>query len=192
MGVAPTEGARVMLDISRLTAGQLTTAQMQAIAPLIAGFASTISFHRPDISVDDATKAGLQLAHLFRAYTPQALDPLMDQVYRLSGLMAESPGQAVRQMSYFVPLFKGLNIDDSTSVAMMALLDRAGFRMKVGTNVRAMVMQALGPLQLTSHQQEGKFRQLEQMGVFDRSGKFAWNTPSGSVDFIGMLMQLAK
>ena len=70
MGVSPATGADVMLNISRLTAGTLTTAQMQATAPAVAGFASTINFNRPDVSVEAATQAGIQLSHLFRAYDP--------------------------------------------------------------------------------------------------------------------------
>ena len=58
--------------------------------------------------------------------------------------MVETPGQAVRQMTNYEPLFKGLKISDETSIAMMALLDRAGFRQKVGTNVRAMMLEELG------------------------------------------------
>lgn len=191
MGVAPTEGARVLLDISRLTAGQLSTAQMQAIAPRIAGFASTVNFNRPDISVDEATKAGLQLIHLFRAYHPAQMTPLFDQVYRLSGLMAEGLPQAVRQMTYYEPLFKGLGISTGTSVAMMAMLDRAGFRNKSGTTVNAAMLEALGPLQLTSHAQVGKMNLLSQMGVF-QNGKFAWNNVDGGVNFIGMLSTVAN
>lgn len=190
MGVAPEEGARVLLDISRLTAGQLSTAQMQAIAPRIAGFASTVNFNRPDISVEDATKAGLQLIHLFRAYHPSQMNPLFDQVYRLSGLMSEGLPQAVRQMTYYEPLFKGLKIDTGTSVAMMALLDRSGFRNKSGTTVNAAMLEALGPLQLTKHAQAGKLGLLEQMGVF-RGGQFGWNNPDGGVNFLGMLNSVA-
>jgi hypothetical protein len=42
------------------------------------------------VFVEDATQAGLQLVHLFRAYQPSQRVPLPDKVYRLSGLMAES------------------------------------------------------------------------------------------------------
>jgi hypothetical protein len=191
IGVSPVEAAQAWLDVSRLTAGQLSVKQMQQVAPRVLDFASMLHFNRPDVSVDEATKAGLQLVHLFRAYQPKQMLPLLDQVYRLSGLMAETPSQAVRQMSYYEPLFKGLKIDNNTSVAMMALLDRAGFRMKVGTNVRAAMLEALGPLQLTSHAQQAKLGMLEQMGVF-KGGKFAWNLPGGSTDFIGMLTAVAQ
>jgi hypothetical protein len=191
IGVSPVEAAQSWLDVSRLTAGQLSLKQMQQVAPRVLDFASMLHFNRPDVSVDEATKAGLQLVHLFRAYQPKQMLPLLDQVYRLSGLMAETPSQAVRQMSYYEPLFKGLKIDDSTSVAMMALLDRAGFRMKVGTNVRAAMLEALGPLQLTSHAQKAKLGMLEQMGVFS-GGKFAWNLPGGGTDFVGMITAVAN
>jgi hypothetical protein len=192
MGVSPATAGDVMLNISRLTAGTMTTKQMQAIAPSIAGFASTINFNRPDVSVQDATEAGMQMAHLFRAYKPAALEKLLDKVYRLSGLMVENPKQAVRQMTYYEPLFKGLKIDDETSIAMMALLDRAGFKQKVGTNVRAMMLQELGPLQLTKHYEEGQGKILEHMGVFGPGMKFKWNLPGGGVDFLGMLQSVSQ
>jgi hypothetical protein len=192
MGVSPAAGADVMLNISRLTAGTLTTAQMQQIAPAVAGFASTINFNRPDVSVEAATQAGIQLSHLFRAYDPASLEKLLDKVYRLSGLMVETPGQAVRQMTYYEPLFKGLKISDDTSIAMMALLDRAGFRQKVGTNVRAMMLEELGPLQLTKHYEAGQGKILEHMGVFGPNMQFKWNLPGGGVDFLGMLHSVSK
>jgi hypothetical protein len=192
IGVAPQNAAEILLNISRLTAGQLQVAQMLKVAPSIARFASVLNYNRPDVSVEDATQAGLQLVHLFRAYQPAQLVPLLDKVYRLSGLMAEQPSQAVRQMSYYEPLFKGLKIDENSSIAMMALLDRAGFRMKVGTNVRAMLLQALGPLQLTTHAQAAKLGYLEQMGIFNKSGRFAWNLPGGGVNFMGMLDQMSR
>ncbi len=192
IGVAPQNAAEILLNISRLTAGQLQVAQMLKVAPSIARFASVTNYNRPDVSVEDATQAGLQLVHLFRAYQPSQLVPLLDKVYRLSGLMAEPPQQAVRQMSYYEPLFKGLKIDENSSIAMMALLDRAGFRMKVGTNVRAMLLQALGPLQLTTHAQAAKLGYLEQMGIFNKSGRFAWNLPGGGVNFMGMLDQISR
>jgi hypothetical protein len=192
IGVSPVEAARTWLDISRMTAGQLSVAQMLKIAPNVAQFASLLHYNRPDVSVEAATLSGLQLVHMFRAYQPEKLVPLLDKVYRLSGLMGETPGQAVRQLSYYEPLFKGLKIDDQTSIAMMALLDRAGFRMKVGTNVRAMMLEALGPLQTTGHAQRAKLDYLEQMGVFGPDGRFAWNTPSGGVNYLGMLNQLAN
>ncbi len=192
IGVAPTDAAQILLQTSRLTAGQLQVAQMLKVAPSIAQFASVLNYNRPNVSVEDAVTAGLQLVHQFRAYQPTQSIPLLDKAYRLSGLMTETPEQAVRQMSYYEPLFKGLKISNDTSIAMMALLDRAGFRMKVGTNVRAMMLQALGPLQLTSHVQGAKLDYLEQMGVFNRRGQFAWNTPDGGVNFLGVLGQISR
>lgn len=191
IGVAPTEAARMLLDVSRMTAGQMQVAKMLKIAPSVAQFASMVNYNRPDVSVEAATMAGMQLAHQFRAYQPAQLVPLLDKIYRLSGLMGETPGQAVRQMSYYEPLFKSLKISDDQSIAMMALLDRAGFRMKVGTNVRAMMLQSLGPLQLTAHMQKGIMPLLAQMGVF-KNGRFAWNTAGGGVDFFGELSQISQ
>lgn len=189
--MTPEQAGEVLRSISRLTAGQFSVDQMMKIAPTVAGFASSVHFNRPDVGVDQATKTGIATAHLFRAYTPEKLTSLLDKVYRLSGLMSESPDQALRQMSYYVPMFKALGIDDKTSVATMALLDRAGFRNKVGTNVRAQVLEALGPLQLTQSAQAGKMDILTQMGLF-KNGKFAFNTPSGGLDYFGELASIGK
>jgi TP901 family phage tail tape measure protein len=189
-GMTPVQAGEILRTISRLTSGQFTLDQMMKIAPTVAGYASSVHFNRPDISVDDAAKTGIQTAHLFRAYQPGQLTKLLDSVYRLSGLMAESPDAALRQMSYYVPLFKNLGIGNETSIAMMALLDRMGFQNKVGTNVRAEVLAALGPLQLTAHAQAGKIGYLKEMGLLDAHGKFAWNNKDGSVNFFGELSQL--
>jgi TP901 family phage tail tape measure protein len=190
-GMNPIEAGEIWRTVSRLTAGQMTIAQMRSIAPFVADFASMVHFNRPDIDVNQAAMVGLSTSHLFRAYTEGALRPLLDKVYRLSGLMAETPDQALRQMSYYEPMFKGLGVDSNTSVAMMALLDRAGFRNKVGTNVRAMMLEALGPLQTTQFAQGGKLALLQSMGLF-RNGKFAFNNADGSVNFMGVLGQLAS
>lgn len=196
IGVSPVTAAKMWLDVSRLTAGQLSTAQMRQVAPHVAEFASVLNFNRPDVSTEEATRAGLQLVHLFRAYQPAAVIPLLDRVYRLSGMMAEGPNQAVRQLSYYEPFFKGLGIDDQTSIAMMALLSRAGFRFKAGTNVRAFMLQALGPLQMTKHLQEGKGGYLEAMGLLDSHANFRFNRrlPDGTmgVDYMAVLYQLAN
>ena len=191
-GMSASQGAEVLRTISRLTAGQFSTSKMMAIAPEVAQYASLVHFNRPDISVDDAARVGIQTSHLFRAYTSDTLNPLLDKVYRLSGMMAEKPDQALKQMSYYVPLFKALHVDDSTSLATMALLDRAGFRNKVGSNVRAATLESFGPLQVTAHAQAGKSAILQQMGLLDKSGKFAFNTPSGGVDFFGELGAISK
>jgi hypothetical protein len=51
---------------------------MLTIAPTVADYASKVHFNRPDISVEDAAKTGIQTAHLFRAYQPAALSKLLD------------------------------------------------------------------------------------------------------------------
>lgn len=185
-GMSVEAGGEILRTISRLSAGQFDIAKMIKVAPTVAGYASSVHFNRPDISVEEAAKTGIQTAHLFRAYQPEQLSKLLDSVYRLSGMMSEKPDAALRQMSYYVPMFKAMHVDDESSIATMALLDRGGFRNKVGTNVRAMVLQALGPLQLTQSAQAGKGAILEQMGLL-KGGKFAWNTKSGGLDFFGEL-----
>jgi hypothetical protein len=185
-GMTVEASGEILRTISRLTAGQFDVNKMIKVAPVVADYASMVHFNRPEISVERAAQTGLQTAHLFRAYDPAALTKLLDSVYRLSGMMSEGPEEALRQMSYYVPMFKALGIGDQTSIATMALLDRAGFRNKVGTNVRAEVLEALGPLQLTKHAQTGKLNILQEMGLF-KNGKFAFNRPDGSLDFFGEL-----
>ena len=145
IGVTPGVAGKMWLDVSRMTAGQMDIRKMMQIAPAFANVASVLNFNRPDVSVEEGEMAALRLVHMFRAYQPQQAIPLLDKMYRLSGLMGESPKRAVTQLSYYEPLFKGLGIDDNTSIAMMALLDRAGFQMRAGTNVSRLMLQALGP-----------------------------------------------
>ena len=164
-GMSANEAGEILRTISRLTAGQFSTDRMIQVAPMVAKYASLTHFNRPDVGVEEAAKTGIQTAHLFRAYTPEALKPLLDKVYRLSGLMAEKPEAALKQMTYYVPLFKAAHISDETSLATMAMLDRAGFRNKVGTNVRALALESFGPLQITQSAQAGKSAILKNMGV---------------------------
>ena len=191
-GMSANEAGEILRTISRLTAGQFSTNRMIQVAPMVAKYASLVHFNRPDIGVEEAAKTGIQTAHLFRAYTPEALKPLLDKTYRLSGLMAEKPDAALRQMSYYEPLFKAAHVSDETSLAMMALLDRAGFRNKVGTNVRALALESFGPLQVTQSAQAGKARLLENMGLLDKRGQFAWNAKDGGVNYFGELGAISK
>ena len=190
-GMTPEQGGEMLRTISRLTAGQFDVGKMVTIAPAITDYASKVHFNRPEIGIEDAARTGIQMAHLFQTYQPDKIKSLLDLNYRLSGMMAEAPDAALRQMSYYVPLFKALKISDETSVGVMALLDRAGFRNKVGTNVRALALESLGPLQLTSSAQKGKRGILTEMGLF-KNGKFAWNTPDGGLDYFGELGAIAN
>lgn len=89
----------------------LQVAQMLKVAPLIARFASVTNYNRPDC-VCRGRNAGWPAARASlpristitaRAVARQSISP-----FRFDG---RKPQQAVRQMSYYEPLFKGLNIE---------------------------------------------------------------------------------
>lgn len=191
-GMSPQDAAEIMRTTARMSAGQMTGSQMSSAMPKIAEYAMLMHQNR-GLDVDRAATVGIGLAHMFRAYDPKSLGKMLDMNLRMSEMMGEGPEQAMRQMAYYVPLLKNLNVSDDASMATMALLDRAGFRNKVGTNVRAMVLQTLGPLQMTKFAQQGKNGMLNQMGITDAAGNIQSRfTQNGQYDMFGVLAQLVK
>lgn len=184
--------ADIMRVMARASAGVFTPEQLAQVALPAAKFAD-VQFLSRGVSFETGATWAIQLAHLFRQYDPKGVDSLFDKMTRLSEMMPHDLGTALRQMTYYMPAFKALHVSDDSSIASMALLDRFGFgRGKGGTNIADLVLQALGPLQMTKHMQVAKKDLLVQMGVVDASGKSKFfNKKSDSFDLIGFLRQLS-
>jgi TP901 family phage tail tape measure protein len=139
----------------------------------------------------------MALIHLFRQYYEKGTPKMMDTVLRMLELSPISPERMLRQLTYFVPILKALHTPDEQAATMMVFLARAGFGSgKGGTGVANMVMQALGPLQMTTHMQSHKRDMLVQMGFLNKDGTspFMKVLPSGQTynDLFGFLAKVAS
>jgi len=161
-------------------------AKMQVVLGAARGFSS----HQTVDSV-------MALTHLFRQYDPAGQKKMFDTVLRMGELMPDSLQRAVTQMTYFEPLVKSLNIKDEDAAATMVALSRFGMgRGKGGTNVRALLLESLGTLQLTSHAQAGKAGILKKWGILDDSGQSAFmhrgKDGKETYDLFGFLHQISE
>ncbi len=185
------DSAHIMAVMAR--SGMNDPNQLMKISKPAALFAD-VQFLSRGVPFEEGAKNAIMLAHLFHAYNPADATKMFDQMTRLSEMMPDNLSKAVTQMGYFVPQLKALGVPNEQNIALMALLDRVGYgRGKGGTGVAALVMNALGPLQLTKHAQVGKNDLLRQIGVLGASGQsLFYDKKTQSFDMIGFLHQLGK
>jgi hypothetical protein len=196
--MSPVETADMFREIVRQTQGQLSFKDQLSLLPYAAKMQVVLGATR-GMSPHETTDTTLAFTHLFRQYDPKGIPGMMDTVLKMNELMPSDPKQALRQMTYFEPLFKSLNIPDNLAAAYMVFMSRAGLATgKGGTGARAMLLQGTGMLQMTEHAQGGKKKLLEQMGLLDAHGNSPfWHDKGGQngkgyFDALAMDTQIAN
>lgn len=165
--------------------------QLAAIAKPAALFAD-VQFlkSRGQTSFDDAARQAIQIAHLFQAYTPAKITPILNQLSQLSFMMPDNLNRFLTQAGYYMPVFRRLGVRDNDSLALGAFLDRMGLgRGKGGTGLQQFALHLMGSLQNTAHQQKGVHGALQALGLLNSDGS-AKNYRNGQLDVIGALTQI--
>jgi hypothetical protein len=191
-GTSASESAEMFREIARQSAGAMSVNDMLGLLPQAAKMQVVLGATRgfsPTQTVDNT----LALVHLFRQYDPKGQPKMMDTVLRMAELMPSNLSQAVTQMTYFLPTLKNLKVTDEDAASLMVALSRFGMgRGKGGTSIANLASEALGPLQLTKHAQQGKAGLLGPKGlnVLDEHGNSRYFTEKGG-DIFGFLDALA-
>jgi hypothetical protein len=149
------------------------------------------------VSFEDATRQGIQLAHLYQAYTPQAIKPILDTVTKLSFMMPDNLNRYLTQAGYYTPLFRRMGVPEDQSLIVGAFLDRMGLgRGKGGTALQDFVIQSMNALEQTKHAQTGHLQALQRLGIVDSRGQnnFYRTDRKGATtfDLFGELRQINK
>jgi len=148
----------------------------------------------------EASTQLIELAHQYRAYTPQAIGTFAEMLHKATYFMPGGLSQFLTQSKYFTPLLalSAGNTDAmQQSVLLGILLQQTGLgRGRGGTGVAAFERQIIQGLAMTSHAQSGRREALLRMGLIDSHG----NTPfvrtnaqnQTYFDVIGALRQVQK
>lgn len=153
-----------------------------------------------EYSALEASTQLIELAHQYRAYTPEQIGTFAEMLHKAIYFMPGGLSQFLTQSKYFTPLMalSAGNTDAmQQSVLLGILLQQTGLgRGRGGTGVAAFERQIIQGLTMTSHAQAGRRAALMAMGLIDSSG----NTPFVKTnaqnqtyfDVIGALAQITK
>lgn len=191
-GQTPEEIADTFREIARQTQGAMSLNDMRTMLPYASQMQMVMGAARgmgPKETVDST----LALTHLFRQYDAKGMPKMMDTVLRMGELMPDNLSRAVTQMGYFAPTLKSMHVSNEDAAALMVAISRFGLgRGKGGTSIANLFSGALGPLQMTAHQQAGKAGLLGPHGlnVLDEKGKSRYFDDKHG-DAMGYLLSLS-
>lgn len=139
----------------------------QTFAEIAAKFAD-VQFLKSGVPFDTGTRELVQLAHLYRTYTPQGIEHIADQVTKLSFMMPDNLQRYLTQSSYYVPLLSRLGVPQDESLVMGAFLDRMGLgRGKGGTSLQNFTMALMKPAMLTGSRGGAQLTGMKELGLYD-------------------------
>lgn len=191
-GLSPEHVADTFREIARQTQGAMSVQNMRSMLPYAAQMQVVMGAAR-GMSPKETVDSTLALTHLFRQYDSKGMEKMFDTVLRMGELMPDNLTRAVTQMGYFAPTLKSMHVKDEEAAALMVALSRFGMgRGKGGTGIANLFTEALGPLQLTAHQQGKKSGLLGPHGlnILDEGGKSRFFNDKGG-NPMGFLLALA-
>jgi hypothetical protein len=151
--------------------------------------AATIESRLKGSSVTESMRSLIDLAHMTKQYSPEAIKKLAPAFAFLSTANPSSLG-IERAAGYAVPLLQsGLEIDPMQSLLLGTALTRAGATStKSGTWLREMALRAMPGTTLMSKISFKKHEEaLKELGLVDGSGKPTWFDDKGKPDIMKML-----
>jgi hypothetical protein len=171
--------------------------QGHSFAEIIAKFAD-VQFLKSHggVSFEEATKQGIKLAHLYGAYSPDQIAPLLDQVTKASFMMPDGLDKYLTQSSYYTKLFGRAGVPQEQTTLMGAWLDRTGGGKRGGTWLQDLLLHAMNAPSLTTSRGGLQRNALEHFGIINSKGAFDpkifGNDKTGkpTLDFFGLLTHL--
>lgn len=140
------------------------------------------------VSFSEGAKQAIQLAHLYRAYSPKDIDRLTDLEARANLMMPDTLSKFITQAGYYQTAFDNLHVDPTQSFALGIMLDRVGLgRGKGGTALAHDLEAGLGPLALTKSN-GASVGILNKLGILSGTNARFYN--NGQFDMVGMFEQL--
>jgi hypothetical protein len=183
--------ADMFREIVRSSQGTMSLDAMTSLLTPMAKMQVVLGTTR-GMSPKETTDTTMSLVHLFRQYKPGGIPNMMDTVVRMMELSQSPPDQLLRQMTIFEPALKNLKVPDADAATLAITMSRFGMmRGRGGSSLQDLVLQALGPLQMTQHAQNGKAGLMKQMGILDAHGNSKYFTDKGG-DIFGFLDALEK
>lgn len=183
-------------EIARQSQGALSFDAMQKMLPYVAKMQVVLGATR-GYSPETTTDAAMNFVHLMRIYDAKKMPAGFDLATRMFELSPVSPTQLVRQLTYFVPQLQNMHVPQEQMGALMLTMARAGYGQgKGGSGLAQLVLQSLGPLQMTSSAMAAKKQLLGPMGlnVLDTKGnsRYLHDKKSDVFGLLGALLDYEK
>lgn len=119
------------------------------------------------VSFEEATKQAIQLAHLYHAYSPAAISPVLEQVNKLSFMMPDNLNKYLTQSSYYAPFFQRYGVPETETLTLGAFLDRMGMGKQKGGSALANFLSGMTkPAELTGTRGKSRVQALEALGLY--------------------------
>lgn len=149
----------------------LTPEQRLRLLPSLMNFAGAEVLGKHGTTMEEATEAGIGLAHQVRAYSPEQIEPLLGAFAKLSMASPASLTQMSRASSYYLPLLTaGLNMDPAELMGLGTVGSQMGLNTKSGTWLSQM-FQAPFIADLTNSRHSQRRAALQALGLIDAQGK---------------------
>lgn len=143
----------------------LSAEDRMRLLPSVLDFAGAEVFNKHGTTPEEATEAGIGLAHQLRLYTPEKIEPIFGALTQLSMASPQSLSQISRMSSYFLPLLTaGLDMDPKKLMAMGVVGGQMGLNTKSGTWL-ARMFEAPFTHDLTTKRQTDRRNALEELGL---------------------------
>ncbi len=140
---------------------------------------------RKNTGLLESTTSNAELAHQFRAYTPEAMQKLFATFAGLSTADPRSLAAMTRASGYAVPTLSELGVDPTSVLLAGTGLAQAGISStKSGTWIREAVMRAM-PGTVLGHSAANRKHEsaLRALGLVDANGKPTWYTDGHPDEF---------
>jgi hypothetical protein len=170
------------------SAGIGSFSRMKALFPLLARFADVQYFmakaRGQDLSPQDAVGTGAQFAHLFQAYSPAKMAPMLEWITKLQTVSPEPLSRALTQARYFIPLGNILGLKMGQEFELLASMAQTGFlRGRGGSSLGRTFLGAINAATLTGHAQGRQAAALRELGILSPGGKNNVLTAGGTLDW---------
>lgn len=163
--------ADAMNNIAKLAGSGITDPkQLLGIAKPIAQFAD-IQFYKNHTSFEDSATQGLQIAHLFGAFTEKKITPLLEQLTKVSFAMPDNLNKFLTQGGQYMTVFNAAGVNQNDTLEAGAIMDRIGMgKGRGGASLGNILLNQMNALAVSGHVQKGRIKGLKALGLANSDG----------------------
>ncbi len=146
---------------------------IQATFPTIAKFSDIEKMER-GMDFEQSAKLGASVARFFGARTPEAIERVMNNLYRAMNMTPATPGELVNMITKFAPTAGKLGVSQEGQFQLAALMGTMGLSSTGGRGLMQLMIKALGSTAtITAHRQKTQTMALERLGLEGPHGENA-------------------
>ncbi|MDE2099940.1 MAG: hypothetical protein KGL39_21990, partial [Patescibacteria group bacterium] len=181
--ISPAEAAQEEAMVARAGAGNFQ--RMQSMFPALSQFAAVQTYlsqaRGQELNVRDAIEYGMQFAHLFQAYTPDAMHHMVEGMTKVMMNQPEALSRLVSQGKYFIPLGTALGMDQEQIMQILVMMGQTGFlKGRGGTAIQNAILGSVKAAAGDTTKKE--YAGLTKLGIL-KDGALTIEAPGGKLDW---------